>query len=287
MTTTELQPRDAGAPEQSGFERLRWALIDCWTIVMQELTHMVRQPATFAWQIGSPVVMVLMFVYVFGSAMDVTGEGAGVGYIDFAMPGLFVMTMSFGFMNTAYAVTHNKEKGFVDRFRSMPMSPSAVVTGRSVSDIILAVVDMAVIVAIALLAGWRSGGSLAATLLAFGLLLWLRLALIFVGVYLGLLIKTVENAGNLFAVAFPFAFISSVFTPPELMPSWLGSIAAWNPISSTAGAIRELFETPGLEVFTGGSWIEAHALSAAIIWPAIIMAIFAPLAMREFVKLSR
>lgn len=287
MTTTDLVPRDAGLDEQSTFGRVRWAAIDCWTIVMQELTHMVRQPATFAWQIGSPVVMVLMFVYVFGSAMDVTGQGAGVGYIDFAMPGLFVMTMSFGFMNTAYAVTHNKEKGFVDRFRSMPMSPSAVVTGRSVSDIILALVDMAVIVAIALLAGWRSGGGFGATLLAFALLLWLRLALIFVGIYLGFLIKTVENAGNLFAVAFPFAFISSVFTPPELMPNWLGSIAAYNPISSTAGAIRELFETPGLEVFTGDAWIEGHAMAAAVVWPAIIMVIFAPLAIREFGKLSR
>lgn len=286
MTTTTLVPRDAGHND-TAVHRLRWAITDCWTIVMQELTHLVRQPSMFAWQIGSPVVMVLMFVYVFGSAMDVTGQGAGVGYIDFAMPGLFVMTMAFGFMNTAYAVTQNKEKGFMDRFRSMPMSPSAVVTGRSVSDIIMACVDMVVIVTIALLVGWRSGGNFGGALLAFALLLWLRLALIFVGIFLGFLIKTTEAAGNLFAVAFPFAFISSVFTPPELMPNWLGAVAAYNPISSTAGAIRELFETPGVEVFTGGFWIENHALAAAIIWPAIIIAVAAPLAIREFNKLGR
>lgn len=133
MTTTHITPRVDPDAELGVLARLRWALIDCWTIVAQELTHLVRQPSVFAWQIGTPIVMVLMFVYVFGSAMDVTGQGAGVGYIDFAMPGLFVMTISFGFMNTAYAVTLNKEKGFIDRFRSMPMSSSAVVTGRSVS----------------------------------------------------------------------------------------------------------------------------------------------------------
>src|SRR5690606_36424410 len=179
---------------------------DCWTIVAQELTHLARQPSTFAWQLGMPVVMVLMFVYVFGSAMDVTGMGAGVGYIDYAMPGMFAMTMAFGFMNTAFPVAQNKEKGFMDRFRSMPMSPSAVVTGRAVSDLLQAVLDLATIGVIALVIGWRPGGSLGETLAAFGLLLWLRFALIFVGVYLGLSVKNTEAAGNLFAVAFPVGF---------------------------------------------------------------------------------
>jgi ABC-2 type transport system permease protein len=283
MTTAELVRTD----DEAATSRVKWAVIDCWTIVWQEITHLVRQPSTFAWQLGMPVVMVLMFVYVFGSAMDVTGMGPGVGYVDFAMPGLFTITMAFGFMNTAYAVTMNKEKGFMDRFRSMPVSPSAVVTGRGAADIIHATVDLVIIVAIALLIGWRSGGSLAATVAAFGLLLWLRMALIFVGIYLGLLIKNTEAAGSLFGVAFPVGFISSVFAPPDMMPTWLGAIAAWNPISSTAGAIRELFETPGVEVFAGGYWIESHALAGAILWPTVIMAIFVPLAVRQFQNLSR
>lgn len=283
MTATELAPPVDEAPAS----RIKWAVIDCWTIVWQEITHLIRQPSTFAWQLGMPVVMVLMFVYVFGSAMDVTGQGAGVGYVDFAMPGMFTMTMAFGFMNTAYGVTLSKEKGFMDRFRSMPMSPSAVVTGRGVADVIHASVDLVIIVGVALLIGWRSGGSVLATVAAFVLLLWLRLALIFVGIYLGLMLKNTEAAGNLFALAFPFAFISSVFTPPEMMPGWLGAIAAWNPVSSTAGAIRELFETPGLEFFAGGYWIENHATTAAVLWPVVIMVIFVPLAVRQFQNLSR
>ncbi|HIZ36395.1 MAG TPA: ABC transporter permease [Candidatus Ruania gallistercoris] len=288
MTTTE---QNVAAPDSSDLDspatRARWAIKDCWTIVMQEFTHLVRQPSTFAWQLGMPVVMVLMFVYVFGSAMDVTGQGAGEGYVDYAMPGLFAMTMAFGFMNTAVAVTLNKEKGFMDRFRSMPMSSSAVVTGRGVADIIQAAVDLAVIGAIALIVGWRAGGSLAATLLAFALLLWLRFALIFVGIFLGLKVKNTEVAGSLFVVAFPLGFISSVFAPPEMMPGWLGAVAAWNPVSSTANAIRELFQTPGAGVGEASYWIDGHAIAGAVIWPALIMAVFLPLAVRQFKNLSK
>ncbi|RLV56744.1 ABC transporter permease [Aeromicrobium phragmitis] len=284
---TSQQRRSYALLPSGPVSRFTWAMKDCWTIVMQELTHLVRQPSTFAWQLGMPVVMVLMFVYVFGSAMDVTGQGAGEGYVDYAMPGMFAMTMAFGFMNTAFVVTLNKEKGFMDRFRSMPMSPSAVVTGRGVSDIIQAGVDLAVIAGVALVIGWRSGGSLAASMLAFGLLLWLRLALIFVGIYLGLLIKNTEVAGSLFAVAFPLGFISSVFAPPEMMPGWLGAIAAWNPVSSTANAIRELFETPGAGVGEASYWIDGHAIAGAIVWPVVIMAIFVPLAVRQFRNLSK
>jgi ABC-2 type transport system permease protein len=255
--------------------------------VLQEFTHLIRQPSTFAWQLGMPVMMVLMFVYVFGSAMDVTGMGAGEGYVDYAMPGMFAMTIAFGFMNTAFAVTLNKEKGFVDRFRSMPMSSSAVVTGRGVADIVHATVDLAIIVGVALLIGWRPGGSLGETLAAFGLLLWLRLALIFIGVHLGLLINNTETAGSLFAVAFPLGFISSVFAPPEMMPGWLGTVAAWNPVSSTAGAIRELFHTPGVDAAASSYWIDGHAIAGALVWPLALMAIFVPLAVRAFQNLNR
>jgi ABC-2 type transport system permease protein len=264
--------------------RAKWAVVDCWTVVVQEITHLVRQPSTFAWQLGFPIVMVLMFVYVFGSAMDVSGRGAGAGYLDYAMPGLFAMTMAFGFMNTAFAVAMTKEKGFIDRFRSMPMASSAVVTGRGVADIIHATVDLVILVAIALVLGWRPGGGMAATLTAFALLLWLRLALIFVGIQLGLMVKNTEMAGNLFALAFPFGMVSSVFAPPDLMPGWLGAVAAWNPVSSTAGAIRELFVSPAV---ASGYWIEHHAVAAAVGWPALIAAIFLPLAVRRYQRLSR
>jgi ABC-type polysaccharide/polyol phosphate export permease len=277
---TDLLP----APEETLAQRLRWTLNDYRVVVRQEFAHLLRQPSNFAWQLGFPVVMVLLFVYVFGSAMDVTGQGAGVDYVAYAMPGMFAMMMAFGFMNTAWSVAEMKEKGFIDRVRSMPMASSAVVVGRNIADSIHAGVDLVVVAGIALLIGWRSDGSWGETLLAFGLLLWLRFALIWVGIWLGLLVKGVEQAGNLFALAFPLGMISSVFTPPELMPGWLQPIAAWNPVSATATGIRELFGNPAP---VGEAWPEANAILAAIVWPILITAIFLPLAVRRFRNLGR
>ncbi|MGW8851225.1 ABC transporter permease [Streptomyces xiamenensis] len=274
MSSTDIPTLDG--PER----RVYWAVRDCWTLVRRELTHLVREPAVIAWQLGFPIVSVLLFVYVFGSAMDV---GDGADYVSYAMPGMFAMTMAFGFMNTAMAVAVEKERGVIDRFRSMPMAPSAVVTGRGVSDVLHAGLDLLILAGIALIIGWRSDGGPLASLAAFGLLLLLRFALIWIGVLLGLLVPSTEAAGNLFAVAFPFGMVSSVFTPPSLMPDWLGTIAMWNPVSATAGAIRELFGNP---MPTGGSWIEENALLMAVVWPLLITAVVLPLAIRKYQRLS-
>ncbi|MFB7759399.1 ABC transporter permease [Streptomyces xiamenensis] len=274
MSSTDIPTLDG--PER----RVYWAVRDCWTLVRRELTHLVREPAVIAWQLGFPIVSVLLFVYVFGSAMDV---GDGADYVSYAMPGMFAMTMAFGFMNTAMAVAVEKERGVIDRFRSMPMAPSAVVTGRGVSDVLHAGLDLLILAGIALVIGWRSDGGPLASLAAFGLLLLLRFALIWIGVLLGLLVPSTEAAGNLFAVAFPFGMVSSVFTPPSLMPDWLGTIAMWNPVSATAGAIRELFGNP---MPTGGSWIEENALLMAVVWPLLITAVVLPLAIRKYQRLS-
>jgi ABC-2 type transport system permease protein len=272
-TDTDLTPLDR--------PRAYWALADCWSMVHRGLLYYQRQPSMIAWQLGFPIVSVLLFVYVFGSAMEI---GGGADYVAFAMPGMFAMTMAFGFMNTAYAVVLDKEKGVMDRFRSMPMAPSAVVSGRGVSDVIGAALDLAVLAVIALFIGWRSDGSLVATLYAFFLLLLLRFALIWIGIFLGLHVSNQEAAGNLFAVAFPFGMLSSVFTPPSLMPDWLGAIAMWNPVSSTANATRELFGNP---LPLGDSWIEQHAMLMAVVWPVLITAVFLPLAVRKYQRLSR
>ncbi|SDL09890.1 ABC-type polysaccharide/polyol phosphate export permease [Glycomyces sambucus] len=274
----------APLPDETLAGRVKWTLHDYRTIVGQEFTHLLREPANFAWTLGFPIVMVLLFVYVFGSAMDVTGQGAGVDYVAYAMPGMFAMTMAFGFMNTAMAVAYAKEKGMVDRIRSMPTASSAVVVGRNISDTIHAGVDLLVLFLIALAIGWRSEGTVWETLGAFALLIWLRFALIWIGVWIGLMAKNVEQTGSLFALAFPFGMVSSVFTPPELMPGWLGAIAAWNPVSATATAIRELFGNP---VATGGSWPEQHALAAAVLWPLLITLVFLPLGVRRFRNLGR
>jgi ABC-2 type transport system permease protein len=276
-----MSTMDIDARSELDSARMRWALADCWTVARRGLTHLIRQPSNIAWQLGFPIVSVLLFGYVFGSAMSVPGGG---DYREFLMPGMFGMAMAFGFMNTAYLVVLDSSKGITDRLRSMPMAESAVVTGRGLGDLIGATLDLLVLALTALVVGWRSDGSLRATAAAFGLLLLLRFSLIWIGVLLGLAVPNEEAAGSLFAVAFPFAMISSAFVAPSLMPGWLGTIAAWNPVSSTVTATRELFGNP---VASGGSWIEQHAVLMAVVWPLLITAIFLPLAVRRYQRLSR
>ncbi|MEU9745730.1 ABC transporter permease [Streptomyces niveus] len=261
--------------------RAYWAVADCWNLVRRSLTHYQRQPAFILWTLGFPLVSVLLYGYVFGSAMKVPGGG---DYREFLMPGMFTMTMAFGFMNTATAFATDAGKGVHDRFRSMPMAPSAVVTGRGVVDLITAGAELAILALTALLIGWRADGGPLASLAGFGLLLLLRFSLIWLGVWLGLVVPGPEQAGSLFAVAFPVTMISSAFVAPSLMPDWLGTVAAWNPVSATVTAIRELFGNP---VASGGSWPEEHALLLSVAWPAAITLVCVPLAVRRFQRLSR
>lgn len=148
----------------------------------------------------------------------------------------------------------------------------------------VACAELAILALTALAIGWRSSAGPLDTALAFGLLLFLRFSLIWVGVYLGLVVPTPEAAGGLYAVAFPLTMISSVFVAPSLMPDWPAPVAAWNPVSSTGTAIRELFGNPGAG---GGSWVERHAVLMAVVWPIVISLVFLPLAVRRFRQLSR
>ncbi|MFB8382909.1 ABC transporter permease [Streptomyces rubiginosohelvolus] len=288
MTTLERNPattdvrRPGGGPgPYRGHSLAYWAVSDCWNITRRTLTHYQRQPVAIVWQLGFPILSLLLYGYVFGSAMMVPGGG---GYREFLMPGMFAMTMAMGFMNTAVAVVTDASKGVVDRFRSMPMVPSAFASGRGAADLVVSAAELTILAGTALLIGWRADGGVLGALGAFGLLLLLRFSLIWVGVWLGLLVPTPDAAGGLYAVAFPLTMISSTFVSPSLMPDWLGFVAAWNPISSTATATRELFGNP---VAGGGTWVEEHALLMAVVWPLVITLVFLPLAVRRFQGLSR
>ncbi|MFD0148458.1 ABC transporter permease [Streptomyces sp. NPDC055721] len=281
MSTVATPEDTVAAPADTLGSRAYWAVVDCWTLVRRTLLNYRRQPLAIVWQLGFPIVSVLLYGFVFGSAMRVPGGG---DYREFLMPGMFTMTMAFGLMNTATAVVSDSGKGVVDRFRSMPMAPSAVATGRGLSDLLVATAELAILAATALTIGWTSDGGAGATLLGFGLLLLLRFSLIWVGVWCGLMVPNTEAAGALYAVIFPVTMISSVYVAPSLMPSWLGPVAAWNPISSTVTATRELFGNPGAD---GGTWVEQHAVLMAFAWPLVLTAVFLPLAVRRYQALSR
>ena len=264
--------------------RLRWAVADGATLTRRDLDHWARQPWQVVIGLLFPVMIVLMFGYLLGGGMSVPGGVGGSGYREFLIPGTLALTMVFGLEATFQAVNLDVARGVTDRFRSMPMASSAVVVGRSVADMLSSAVGLAVLVACGLAVGWRWHNGLASALAAIGLLLLLRFAMLWLGIYLGLLVK---SEGTLVAVqilVWPVGFLSNTFASPSSMPSWLGTVAEWNPLSSTVAAARELFGNPG---WGGDSWIAQHAILMAVLWPALLIAIFFPLSVRRYRNLDR
>ncbi|MGB3441350.1 MAG: ABC transporter permease [Actinophytocola sp.] len=261
---------------------MRYAFADGWTITRRDILHWTRDPGPVIIGLLFPVLMVLMFGYLFGGAMTVPGGAAG--YREFVMPGMFAMTMAFGLEATMIAVSTDAQKGVTDRFRSMPIAPSSVVSGRAGADMLNSVLGLAVIMGAGLLMGWQAHTGPAEVLAAVGLLLLLRFALLWVGIFLGLVIKGPESVVMVQILVWPVTFLSNTFVAPGTMPGWLGTIAEWNPLSSTVAATRELFGNPS---WGADSWVAEHALLMAVVWPVALIAIFAPLSVRRFQRLSR
>jgi ABC-2 type transport system permease protein len=274
---TADRPTISAAP----LDRLRWAVLDAWTVTGRDLLHWARQPAPVVIALLFPVLLVVMFGYLFGGAISVPDGGS---YREFLLPGLFALTMVFGIEATMIAVTTDAARGITDRFRSMPMAPSAVVAGRATADLLNSAVGLAVMLACGLVVGWRWHGSGGDAVLAVGLLVLLRFSLVWVGVYLGLLARNPEAVVAVQILVWPLAFLSNTFVATATMPGWLGAIAEWNPLSATVSATRELFANPG---WGGDSWVAQHALLMAVVWPLALLAVFVPLSVRRYQQLSR
>lgn len=270
----------AASPLARGPERLRWAIRDGWLIAERDMAQWVREPQMIMWGLIFPVTFVLLFAYVFGSGIVVPDGGS---YREFLMPGMFAQTMAFGIGETLAAVQSDTAKGVTDRFRSMPMARSAVVVGRGLANMIYSSASLALMVGCGLAIGWRWRGTLTEALAAIGLLLLLRLAFLWIGIYLGLKAKNAEMVNSVFGLLYPVTMLSNAFIAPELMPGWLGTVAEWNPLSATISATRQLFGNPGDE--TG--LLADHALLLAVLWPVAITALTLPLAVRAFQRLSR
>ncbi|MDO3705674.1 ABC transporter permease [Micromonospora sp. C28SCA-DRY-2] len=261
--------------------RLRWAVTDSAVLTGRALRHWARQPGQLVVGLLFPVLLVLMFGYLFGGAMSVPGGG---DYREFLLPGLFAMTMAFGIEATYAAVATDTARGVTDRFRSLPMAPSAVVTGRAAADLLHSAAGLAVMLGCGWLVGWQWRNGLAPALAAVGLLLLLRVALIWVGIYLALLLRRPESVVALQILVWPVGFTSNAYVPPETMPGWLAALAEWNPLSATVAAGRELFGNPG---WGGESFAAQHAVALAVVWPLLLIAVFLPLSVRRYRRLSR
>ncbi|MCR2805983.1 ABC transporter permease [Paenibacillus soyae] len=276
--TTQAKGLTATPPRAS---RFRFALVDVWVLTKRELLHWIGNPWGIIIGLLFPVLMVLMFGFLFGGAMSVPGGGS---YFDFLMPGMFAMTMFFGVESTVLAITTDASKGVTDRFRSLPIHASSVVLGRCMVDMLNSVLALAVLMVTGLLLGWRWNGAWEHALLAVGLLLLLRFALLWVGIFIGLSARNAQAVSALQILVWPIGFLSNVFVDTSTMPAWLGAIASFNPLSSTATATRELFMNPGAQ---GDTWISQSAMLLAVAWPIVLLAIFFPLAVRRYRRLNR
>jgi len=259
---------------------LRWALADGWTITRRDLIHWVREPAPVVFGLLFPILVALMFAYLLGGAMTVPGGG---DYREFLVPGMFAMNMLFGVGATMIAVYTDARRGVTDRFRSMPMSAPAVLLGRSAADMLNSTLMLGGLVVLGLAIGWQPHHGAGPTVLAFVLLLLLRFALLWLGIYLGLVARGTGATTAIQTLEFPVGFLANVFVAPSTMPGWLGTIADWNPLSSTVAAVRQLFGNPG---WGGGSWVTQHAVLMAVVWPLAILVVFVPLAVRRYRRLS-
>jgi len=269
------------ANAESRMGNMRWAAHDAWVLTLRGLSHWRRQPLQIIAGMGFMIMLVVLFAFLFGGAMNVPGQG---DYLGFLMPGMFVMTMAFGVGETMASVTADADRGVTDRFRSMPMASSAVVLGRSITDMLYATVGLTVMVATGLVLGWRWHGTPLEALGAIGLLLLLRFGVLWVGIFLGLVIPGAAAVNAVWTLLFPLTMVTNTFAPTESMPVWLGTIAEWNPLSATVYATRDLFGNPGAD---GTSFVAQNAMAFAIAWPLLLVAIFLPLAVRKYRRLSR
>lgn len=255
-------------------------LADSLTLVERKLLHLRHQPGTLLAMLVMPAVMVVLFGYVFGSAIQVPGGG---NYREYLMPGLFVMTGMFALSSAMVDVAADRSRGVTDRLRSMPTSRTAVPVGQTGADAVTGLFGLVVLLVCGLAVGWRVHDGPGRAAAAVGVLVLFRYTMSWVGTYLGLLLPSEQAADSLSPLTLPLSMLSNAFVPTDGMPAWLRAICEWNPISAAVAACRQLFGNPGVPA-ADGSWPLTHPLAATLLWAAVLLVVFVPLSVRRFAR---
>ena len=261
------------------------AITDALVITKRQLLQLSRVPEVLIFSTIQPVMFVLLFRYVFGGSIS-TGQPGG--YVQLLMPGIFVQTVAFTLAATASGLAEDMGKGLIDRFRSLPISRSAVVVGRTLGDSLLNIVVLTVMGIAGYAVGWRPTGGLLKTALAFLFLLGFGYALSWTGIFAGLAARDARAVQNIsFLITFPLTFLSNAFAPTTGMPRVLQYFAEWNPVSTMVAACRELFGLKNQFGATAGSFPSDHPLITSVFYMFLIMAIFVPLSVRKYANKSK
>jgi len=259
-------------------------LVDTAVVVKRNLTKILRVPEILLFTLVSPIMFVLLFAYVFGSAIDLQGTT----YREFLIAGIFAQTVVFGSTWTGASLAEDMQKGVIDRFRSLPMSRAAMLLGRTLSDVVLNVLSIGVMVLTGLAVGWRVHTSWWEALAGFGILLLFAFAFSWVMALVGLIVPGPEVVNNAsFIVIFPMTFVANTFVPLETLPTVLRTFAEWNPVSAVTQASRELFGNSAGVATVSDAWPISHPIAYTVLWSALIVAVFVPLSVRQYVRASQ
>jgi ABC transporter DrrB family efflux protein len=242
-----------------------WTLSDALVLAKRHLVQVPRIPDELIFATIQPIMFVLLFRYVFGGAIAVTGTS----YVNYLMAGIFTQTVIFGSTTTGVGLANDLQRGLVDRFRSLPMAKSAVLTGRTISDVVRNTFIVIVMWTVGLLVGFRPEGSVLSWFAAAGILILTSFAFSWISALIGLLVNSVEAAQSAgFIWLFPLTFASSAFVPTKSMPDWLRVFAEHQPVSLIVNAVRGLLlNTP-----------DATTIWQALAWCIGILVVFIPVA---------
>lgn len=275
-----------GAPEVMRRPFLGWWLHDGLVVAKRNLIQTVRVPELLFFSLVQPVMFVLLFAYVFGGAIPIPGDEGAAAYRNYLMPGIFGQTVAFAAASSTVGLAEDMNRGLIDRFRALPMSGGAVLFGRTVADTVRQILVLTVLSITGLLVGWRITNGFFNAVLAYLLLLLFAYTVAWIGCWIGLKVPNPETASTAGLIwLFPLTFLSNAFVPISSMPSWLQVFAAWNPISSVVLAVRELFGNPA--GIPSDAWPMQHASLYTLLSCAVLIAVFAPLAVRKYRSTTR
>jgi ABC-2 type transport system permease protein len=248
-------------------------------VAKRNMIRIKRVPDVMVFVLIQPLMFVLLFAYVFGGSIDIPGGS----YREFLIAGIFAQTVVFGATFTGAGLAEDLQKGLINRFRSLPMSRSAVVAGRTASDVIYNALSVVMMSLAGLAVGWRIRGSVLDAVAGYALLLFFAYAFSWVMACIGLVVPTPEVVNNAsFMVLFPLTFIANTFVPSETLPGGLRTIAEWNPISTLTQAVRERFGNIPAGTPEPTAWPLQNSLLYSLIWAVALIVVFAPIATRLY-----